>query len=386
MSFDRNIKNKIELYLTKYPVLVITGPRQSGKTTFLKNTLSDFRYISLENPDVRSFALEDPNSFLEEYNTKVIFDEVQKAPQLFSYLQTLVDSQGKMGQFVLSGSQNFQLMDNISQSLAGRVGIFKLFPLDLTELKKSNLLKSDLSTQIFYGGYPAIYDRNIEPSQYFSDYLETYVNRDIRNLKNIHNMDAFMRLVKICATHAGQLVNYSQFSKLIGVSHTTIRDWISLLKTSFILFDIPPYYRNFNKRLVKSSKLYFYDTGLLCRLLGLNQDQLNPLYKNWGSLFENFIVAEIIKNNAHLHQNFDFYFWRDSNGHELDLLFQDGEFINLIEIKSSATIKSAMFKNIDYVSNLVKEFKTKKILIYGGKKNQIRTNYSIYSWKDINLN
>lgn len=270
--------------------------------------------------------------------------------------------------------------------MAGRVGVFKLFPFDLTELENANWLKSNLSDQMFFGGYPAIYDRNIPPSQYFSDYIETYVNKDIRNLKNIHNMDAFMRLVKICATHVGQLVNYNQLSKLVGVSHTTIREWISLLKTSFIIFELPPFYKNFNKRLVKSSKLYFYDTGLLCRLLGIKQGQLNPLYQKWGSVFENFIVSEIIKTSAHLHQNHDFYFWRDSNGHELDLLFQNGEYINLIEIKSSSTIKSDMFKQLDYVSNLIKDFKTKKILIYGGEKNQSRTNYSIYSWKDININ
>jgi len=313
----------------------------------------------------------------------VIFDEVQRAPQLFSYLQTLVDENRSMGQFILSGSQNFQLLHNISQSLAGRVGIFKLFPFDLNELSKGGWLKEDLAAQLYFGFYPAIYDRNISPTNYFADYLETYVQRDIRSLQNIHDMDAFNRLVFVCANHAGQLVNYNQFSKLVGVSHTTIRHWISLLKTSYIIFELPPYYNNFNKRLVKSPKLYFYDTGLLCKLLGVQETQLNPLFSAWGAIFENFAVAEIVKKNAHNNTSYDFFFWRDSNGHEVDLVYKDGEFVYLIEMKAGKTIKSDMFKHLDFVGDLVTDMPVKKMLIYGGDTNQLRTNYQVLSWKNL---
>jgi predicted AAA+ superfamily ATPase len=383
MSIRRTLISQVEIYLAKYPILAITGPRQAGKTTFLKTTFPDYKYITLENPDIRTYALEDPNSFLNQFSNKVIFDEVQRAPQLFSYLQTHVDESRQMGQFILSGSQNFQLMENITQSLAGRVGLFRLFPFDIKELTNNNWLKSELSEQLYYGFYPAIYDRDIPPAQYLSDYLETYVHRDIRSLQNIQDMDAFNRLIRICASHAGQLVNYNHFSKLVGVSHTTIRQWMSLLKTSYIIFELPPYFNNFNKRLVKSPKLYFYDTGLLCKILDIKLNQLNPLYPAWGAQFENMVVAEWIKQNAHLNLKRDFYFWRDSNGHEVDLFFRDGEFIYLIEIKAGRTIKTDMFKHLDYVSNLITDMPTKKMLIYGGETNQIRSNYHVMSWKDM---
>ena len=385
MKLQRTLQIQVENCLSKYPILAITGPRQSGKTTFLRNTFVNYQYINLENPDIRSFALEDPNGFLKQYDNHVIFDEIQRAPNLFSYLQSLVDENQVMGQFILSGSQNFQLMENISQSLAGRVAIFKLFPFDFQELKQAGWLKADLASQLYSGCYPAIYDRDIEPAQYFSNYLSTYVRRDIMNLQNIQDFDAFNRLIKICANHAGQMVNYNKFSKMVGVSHTTIRQWISLLKTSYILFEIPPYYKNFNKRLVKSPKLYFYDTGLLCRLLEVKPNQLNPLYSNWGAIFENLCIAEIIKQNAHHNFLNDFYFWRDSNGHEVDLLFKDANFTYLIEIKASKTIKIDMFKNLNFLSDIMYNEPNKKLLIYGGDENQKRSHYDILSWKNLDI-
>jgi predicted AAA+ superfamily ATPase len=381
----RSLSKQVLHHASKYPILAVTGPRQAGKTTFLKTTFADYRYISLENPDLRAFALDDPKGFLAAYNEKVIFDEIQCAPDLFPYLQGLVDEQRVMGQFILSGSQNFQLMEKISQSLAGRVGVFKMYPFDLTELKRAGWMKEDVAQQIFTGAYPAIYDRNISPTQYFADYLETYVYRDIRSLKNIQDFDAFDRLIKVCANHIGQIVNYQNFSALVGVSHTTIKQWISLLKTSYILFELPPFFNNFNKRLVKSPKLYFYDTGLASRLLGLKENQLSPEFLFWGPLFENYVVAEFVKQNAHGNLNQNFFYWRDSNGHEVDILFQDGPKMHLIEIKAGKTIKSEMFKNLDFVAALVENFTVKKSLIYGGITNQKRTQYDVIAWSEIDL-
>lgn len=381
----RGLSEQVLLHASKYPILAVTGPRQAGKTTFLKTTFTDYRYISLENPDTRAFALDDPRGFLSIYNEKVIFDEIQRAPELFPYLQELVDEQRVMGQFILSGSQNFQLMENISQSLAGRVGIFKMYPFDLKELRRAGWMKEDIAQQIFTGGYPAIYDRAIAPTQYFADYLETYVYRDIRGLKNIQDLDAFDRLIKVCANHVGQIVNYNNFSALVGVSHTTIKQWIGLLKTSYILFELPPYFNNFNKRLVKSPKLYFYDTGLASRLLGLKENQLSPEFPFWGPLFENFVVAELLKQNAHGNHNHNFFYWRDSNGHEVDFLFQNGPKMHLIEIKAGKTIKPEMFKNLDYVGRQIEPFTVSKSLIYGGETNQKRTHYDVIAWSAIDL-
>lgn len=385
MPFQRSILSLVKKYATKYPILAITGPRQSGKTTFLKTAFPEYRYVTLENPDTRQYATEDPNGFLDQFNDYVIFDEVQRVPHLFSYLQGIVDSNQKKGQFIMSGSQNFQLMENISQSLAGRVGIFKLFPFDFKELKTAGWMHEDLADQIYYGFYPAIYDRDIDPTTYYSDYLETYVYRDILELQQIQNLDAFNRFIQVCASHVAQLVNYNHFSKLVGVSHTTIRQWISLLKSSYILFELPPYFNNYKKRLVKSPKLYFYDIGLVCRLLGIQSGQLNPLHPSWGALFENLVVAEIFKQNAHNNSNRDFYYWRDSNGHEVDLLFRDGLNLNLIEIKAGKTIHSDMFKHLDFLSEIVPDLEPKKILIYGGYENQKRTNRLITSWRKMDF-
>ncbi|MCU0328962.1 MAG: ATP-binding protein [Chitinophagales bacterium] len=383
MSTHRILKEQIDIYRQKYPILAITGPRQAGKTTFLKTTFPDYRYITLENPDIRAFALNDPNGFLAEYDEAVILDEVQRAPELFSYLQTLVDQRAQMGRFILSGSQNFHLMQHITQSLAGRVGIFRLFPFDLSEMKSAQWLSKDLSTQLVGGFYPAVYDRAIPPIQYFSDYLDTYIFRDIRELQQIQDMDAFHKLIRVCASQVGQLTNYNELSKLVGVSHTTIRQWISLLKTSYILFELPPYFENFQKRLVKSPKFYFYDTGLLCRMLDYKPQDLNPLSSKWGQIFENMVVAECVKQNAHLNLKRSFYFWRDSNGHEVDLLYRESDTYTLVEIKSSKTIKMEMFKELDFLEAIIPDAKVRKVLIYGGDTAQKRTKYQISPWHDF---
>ena len=370
---------------SKYPVLAVTGARQSGKTTLMKEAFKDYTYLSLENPDIREYALQDTKGFLKEYNSFVIFDEAQRVPQLFSYLQDIVDRDKTMGRFILSGSQNFHLLHNITQSLSGRVALFTLFPFDIEEMKKVNILKENLSEQIFTGAYPAIYDRDIHPTRYFKDYFDTYIKRDITELKNIHDMNTFVRFIRICASRAGQLLNYNDLARDTGVSHTTCRQWLSLLEASYIIFMLPPFFNNYSKRIIKSPKLYFYDTGLLCYLLNYKENSLSPMERSWGHLFENFIVAEMQKQIAHKNLFRTLYFWRDSHGNEVDVLFIENGKINIFEIKASTTVSSTMFKSLDYFTKLADPNEVNRYLIYGGDTSQNRSNYAVLPWHTISI-
>jgi predicted AAA+ superfamily ATPase len=378
---NRQITDSIINNLDKYPILAITGPRQSGKTTLLRNILPDYRYISLEDKNLREFAADDPTGFLKRYNERVIFDEVQRVPEMFSYLQTFVDESRQMGQFILSGSQNFLLMERITQSLAGRVAIYKLLPFDNLELDQAKMLPHDWESCIIKGFYPAIYDRNLDHSEYYSNYLQTYINRDITNLTKIHDMKRFNNFIRLCAGRIGNLLNLSYLANECGISQPTAKSWLSILESSYIIFLLPPYFGNFSKRIVKSPKLYFYDTGLAAFLLGLRRK--NDLHNQSliGSLFENLIVADFFKKNYHQNQLKEFWFWRDSNGHEIDLLtFSGGEF-DIFEIKSSQTVLSRMFVGLDHFDEISNGRVRSKTLIYGGNEKEDRTNYQIRSWQ-----
>lgn len=379
----RLIYHKFKETLGHYPILAMTGPRQSGKTTMLREMLPDYRYVNLENPDNRLFAEKDPKGFLTTYHDKVIFDEAQNVPELFSYLQGIVDEQQIMGQFILSGSQNFQLTERITQSLAGRVAIFKLLPFDFSEMKIAQWLDQDLSGVMTKGFYPAIFQRKMNHDRYYANYLDTYVNRDISQLINIKDANAFKRFLKLCALRAGQLLNLSDLARDTGVSHVTVGNWISTLETSYILFQLQPYFKNFGKRLIKRSKLYFHDSGLLCHLLGIRKSNIDPVHPMWGHVFENMIVGELIKQNEHLSLERDYYFWRDSKGHEVDLLFHTGHALQLYEIKSSSTIKQRMWEGLEYFSRITDEPIEKKCLIYGGEEAQERTEYSVVPWTEV---
>jgi len=376
----RVLCDEIAETLNKYPIIGLTGPRQSGKTTLLKETLTDFRYISLENPEHREFAQNDPKGFLDEFNDKIIFDEVQNAPELFSYLQGIVDENQIMGQFVLSGSQNFNLMERITQTLAGRVALFRLFPFEMAEMKTAGWLLNDLSQVMTSGFYPALFQRNIDPDRYFADYLDTYVNRDVSQLVNVKDTMTFKAFLKLCAIRAGQLLNVNDLARDSGVSHTTARNWLSILETSYLVFQLPPYFQNFGKRLIKSSKLYFYDVGLLCHLLNIRKGKLSPTHPMWGHIFENLIICELIKQNAHHTLHRDYYFWRDSKGHEVDLLFQLGELLHVYEIKATSTIQNKLFDGLDYFDKITPQPLAQKTLIYGGDNQQNRTNYDVLPW------
>ncbi|OJV21222.1 MAG: AAA family ATPase [Dyadobacter sp. 50-39] len=379
----RHLEATIRKHKEQYPVLAITGPRQSGKTTLLKTVFEDYRYISLENPDNRAFATDDPVGFLREYPERVIFDEVQQTPTLFSYIQTIVDESRQMGQFILSGSQNFQLLNNITQSLAGRVALCKLLPFDFAEMKSANLLAETFPEACLNGFYPAIYDRHIDPTTFYANYIKTYVERDVTELANIRDLRQFRTFLSLCAARTGQLMNLSSIANECGISQPTAKAWLSILESSYITFQLQPFYRNFSKRVVKTPKVYFYDTGLLCHLLGIRDAATfaeNPLR---GSIFENLVIAEIYKQNEHRYLHRDYWFWRDSNGHEIDLLSQNGNKYDIFEIKSTQTIMTDHFAGLDYFSEISGNNTGEKTLIYGGGTNQSRTQYTVSSWKNI---
>jgi len=382
---NRTIVEGINAYMQRYPVVALTGPRQSGKTTLLKGMFPDFRYVSLENPDNRAFAENDPNGFLQLYDQKVILDEVQRVPALLSYIQTIVDSNNMMGQFILSGSQNFNLMKSITQSLAGRVALFKLLPFDMTELKSADLLPSDYEQLILKGSYPALYDRSIPFASFYANYIETYIQRDVTELLSIRDFGLFRTFLKLCAARIGQQLNIANLSSETGVSVPTLRSWISILESSYIMYQLPPFFKNFNKRLVKSPKLYFYDTGLASFLLGIRNEKTLLESEFKGALFENMIITEYVKQNYHNNLYHDFYYWRDSNGHEVDLLVSNDTAYDAIEIKSTKTILPKQFAGLDFLANIGGDAIRRKILVYGGDSSQKRTHYQIWDWSDIKL-
>lgn len=380
---NRQIAEKITQQKSKFPIIALTGPRQSGKTTLLKQIFADYRYISLENPDVRSFATEDPVGFLKLYDDNVIFDEVQRVPSLFSYIQGIVDESGKMGQFILSGSQNFHLLNNITQTLAGRVALFKLLPFDFTELKSANLLNNSYAETAVKGFYPAIYTREIDPIVFYANYIQTYIEKDVTELLNIRDISLFRTFIGLCAARAGQLLNMNALANECNISQPTAKAWLSILESSYIIFQMQPYHQNFNKRLVKTPKIYFYDTGLLNHLLGIRKAEEMEQNRLKGNVFENMIIAEYIKKNNHLYLHQEYNFWQDSKGREVDLLIKTHNGFDIYEVKATQTISASLFKEMDYFEELLPNTPIKKTLIYGGTEDQQRTKYTITSWKNI---
>lgn len=344
---------------------------------------SEYRYISLENPDARKFAENDPNGFFALYDDKVIFDEVQRVPTLFSYIQTIVDESKIMGQFILSGSQNFHLMENISQSLAGRVALFKLFPFDFNELATEGLLNDDYLQNMLRGFYPAIYDRDIPSKLFYSNYIQTYVQRDVTELVAVKDMRLFQNFIGLCATRAGQLLNLNALANECGISQPTAKSWLSALESSYIVFQLSPYYKNFSKRIVKTSKLYFYDTGLLLHLLKINNAEQLLTHPIKGNLFENLMISELVKQMYHANNAQDIYFWRDSAGHEVDLLIDMGSRIKIVEMKAGMTIMPEMFKTLEWFETNSALQNLDKTLVYGGNQAQNRTAGKVMPWNKI---
>ncbi len=346
---QRDISSHLKKLLSMYPVVTVTGPRQSGKTTLVQNLFSDWNYVSLEDPEMRSFCQNDCRGFLDTYSEHTIIDEAQRVPSLFSYLQTHIDSKNKNGIYILTGSQNLNMMESISQSLAGRTSVLKLFPLSYEEQKNGGVLPDSVNEQIFTGGYPRIFNSHIPPEQFYKDYIELYVERDVRQLKNIGNLETFTRFVKLCAGRIGQLLNIQNLADDCGIGATTAKSWISILETSFVIYFLQPDYRNFSKRLVKSPKMYFCDTGLACSLLEIKDyKQLDTHYLR-GNLFENLVINRFRMKSFNTGNDPVLNFWRDKNGVEIDLITQNGSGDNSImawEIKAGATYSEDYFKNL----------------------------------------
>ncbi|MBY0434513.1 MAG: ATP-binding protein [Cyclobacteriaceae bacterium] len=377
----RDSSDSLKRIVSSFKAIAITGPRQSGKTTLTKSFFPEKPYVTLENPKDRNLALADPVNFLSAFQRGAILDEVQKAPELFSYLQGILDASDEKGKFILTGSNNFLLLESISQSLAGRVGYLDLLPFSIHESEICPTPPTTLEEHIFLGGYPSlVHDRTI-PEDWFAGYVRTYVERDVRLVKNISDLNTFQRFLYLCAGRIGQQINLTNLANDTGVDYKTIQSWLSVLQASYIVYTLPPYYKNFNKRLTKTSKLYFYDTGLACYLLGIkNASELtNHGYR--GPLFENFIITELLKNRYNKGQRSNLFYWRDSSGNEIDVLIDSGSTQIPVEIKSAATLNMDFFKGLNYWKKLTGQAGGN--LIYAGESGKQYKNFSVFNWKDI---
>jgi len=383
IMIQRDLIKQILLTAKKMPAIALTGPRQSGKTTLLKMAFPKYDYVNLEHPPSRALAISDPEQFLSQYSKGLIIDEVQRAPELFSYLQVVIDKKKQMGRYILSGSQNFALLENISQSLAGRVALFNLLPFSYKEMTAGKLKIKNIDQLIFKGSYPAIYDRKMNPSLYYSSYINTYVERDVRQLVNVQSLSLFESFVKLLAGRAGQLLNLSEIGNALGIDHKTVKKWLSVLETSFIIYLLKPYHANFNKRIVKTPKLYFYDTGLVSNLLGIDDEK--QLSNHWakGALFENFVINELMKERINKGVKPQFFFWRDSQGKEVDLLIQEKGKILAIEIKAAKTYNPAFLNGLIYYSSLSKIKRPESYLIYTGSIELKTSNGKLVNWMNI---
>lgn len=379
----RVLGNKILQSATQMPIIAVTGPRQSGKSTLIRYLFPNHTYLNLEDIQLRTFALEDPKGFLFNAGQKAIIDEIQYVPDLLSYLQVISDREKIPGQFIISGSQNLLLMEGISQSLAGRVAIFNLLPFSLEEIRTTDNALNTYEDYILQGFYPRIYDLNLNPNQWLNDYIRTYVERDVRQIINVGDLNTFRQFLEICAGRIGQLVNFSEIGNLIGVSYKTVSKWLSVLETSFIIYTLRPYHKNFNKRIVKSSKLYFYDTGLACALLNLrNTDDLNQHFAK-GALFENFIITEIFKNQLNKNITPKNYFWNAAGAYEIDLLIDQGPKLFPIEIKSARTINSQFFSAFTYFQPISGTLPENCYVVYGGSEKQTRSIAQVIGWENL---
>lgn len=382
MYKKRSLSAHLKKMVTKFPIISLTGPRQTGKTTLLRNEFKSYKYFNLERPDLRELIAGDPLGFLKNNGNKIIFDEVQNLPELFSYIQVDSDENQILGKYILSGSQSFLLNEKISQSLAGRVSLNILLPFDMKEYSK--LHESSVDELILSGFYPRLHDTNIGYSDFYPSYLQTYIERDIRTLRGVENLNTFSRFLSLCAGRVGQILNLTSLANDCGVSVNTAKSWLSLLEASYIIYQLRPYYKNFNKRIIKSPKLYFYDTGVVCSLLRIKDKEMLRGHYLYGALFENFIISEIIKRKYHSGTQPSVYYWRESNGTEIDCIIEEGvNSLSAIELKGGHSYNSDYVRNLKIFKNLDKDVSVKSRVVYNG---EVRSNVSgieVMNWREF---
>ncbi|HLD21530.1 MAG TPA: ATP-binding protein [Patescibacteria group bacterium] len=384
MKIQRTIEKEVKILAKEFPIVTILGPRQSGKTTLAKELFPNYQYISLEDLDVRKAASEDPRGFIEQYNHRVIFDEIQYVPQIFSYLQTHSDALDETAAFILTGSQNYLLMEHITQSLSGRVGIATLLPFSIEEALQYHATVS-ADELLFSGFFPRIFDKNIRPSRYYADYIKTYIERDVRTLKNITNYTTFNIFLQLLAGRSGQLLNVNALANEANIARQTAEEWLSVLETSYIIFRLHPFHKNYKKRLTKQSKVYFYDTGIVCHLLGLTSaDQLVTHYLR-GSIFESMVISNFIKENEHHGGGRQLFFWRDHQHNEVDLLIEQAGVVQNYEVKSGKTARQEYTKGLHFWNKLSNSSANNSTVIYGGDKELLFDGIHFSPWNSRKL-
>jgi len=378
----RTITKELLTQLREYPVVTVIGPRQAGKTTLVRNVLPDYSYVSLEDPENRQLANDDPKAFLKRFSGKTIFDEVQRTPHLLSYLQGIVDEEGTNGRFVLTGSHQLELRAAITQSLAGRTGILHLLPLSIGELHDAKISFDDFESYIVQGFLPRVYDQHQRPRTAYANYYQTYVEKDVWQLIQLKDVSLFEKFIKLLAGRVGQIINYQSLSNDVGVGAPTIKQWLSILEASFIIFKLPPYYKNFGKRVIKSPKYYFTEIGLLAYLLGIEKNtqvSRDPLV---GNIFENLAVIEVLKSRYNQGRNAELYYFRDSNGNEIDLLCKTGDGLVGVEIKSASTWNSSFSKSLTNFSESNEKL-AGRIVVYSGSRIDLSSGVQVRSYKDF---
>jgi len=385
MIIKRELTKQIKEAASEFPVIAVVGPRQSGKTTLVQTLFPQHTYISLEDHDIREIALADPRTFLADYPTKhgLILDEIQHAPHLLSYIQTIVDREKKNGFFIITGSQNFLINQAVTQSLAGRIAILTLLPLSMSELESASLLPERIETLIFKGSYPKAHLQKVSSKRLYANYLRTYIERDVRQLKNIGNLLTFQKFMRLCATRIGQELNLSSLGNECGINHNTAKAWISLLEASYIIFLLSPYYKNFGKLLIKTPKLYFVDTGIACSLLKIGSAEALKEHYLRGGLVESFIIGDLLKQQHNLDEQPSLYFWRDKMGNELDCIIEASSYPIPLEIKASKTVTSDFLKGLNYWKSVTDTPDAPQYLVYGGSKNHTVQKTKIVGWQSI---
>jgi predicted AAA+ superfamily ATPase len=385
MFIKRKIASRLEVLSAQFPAIGILGPRQSGKTTLAKTLFPKHKYINLEELDTRHFAEEDPRRFLKslEGESGVILDEIQRAPDLLSYIQVHIDEWQKPGFFILTGSENILLSQHISQTLAGRIALVTLLPLSIEELQDASCLPAEMEETLFRGFYPSLYAKTVDSKEWIQSYIQTYIERDVRHIKQIPDLSLFQKFLKLCAGRVGQLLDLTSIGNDCGITANTVRSWLSVLEATYVIFLLQPHHKNFSKRLIKSPKLYFYDTAIACHLLSISSPKDISTHYLRGGLFESMVLSDLLKQRFNAGLTSNLYFWRDKSGHEVDCLLDYGTKLIPIEIKSGETISSDFFTGLVKWNQLSGNNSSQSYVVYGGREGQTRSQGVVLGWEQL---